>query len=322
MESFSRTLENYTGSYLAKRRRKRAAIVLASIASAALLGGIGLRLGKSGVFDKINASRPVSKQKIIDDWKAKQWDLVRSECLASLATRPLDAFYLSFRGLASFYQGMDLPEGEDRAALIDEAIAALRKALATGKGLPKAQIEYVLGKAYYDKGDSYFDESVKYLEQSIDQGYVAADSREYLALAYVALGDKAKAIANFEAALEKSRADLLLISAAKAYSDAGESVKAEALLLEVLAKGDDDLATENSRFILGDIYSARSDLAKAEEQYTLIIAKDPNSAEAYYRRGLVYQAKGDPLKARAEWRKAVSIDPMHAASRQKLSEKL
>src|SRR5208337_3369706 len=143
-----------------------------------------------------------------------------------------------------------------------------------------------------------------------------------LALAYVSLGDKAAAIKNFEAALEKSRADLLLISAAKAYVDAGESVKAEALLLEVLARGTDDLAKENSRFILGDIYIGRSDLAKAQEQYSLILAKDPASPEAHYRLGLVYQAGGDSIKARAEWRKAVSLDPMHAASRQKLSEKL
>jgi tetratricopeptide (TPR) repeat protein len=322
MESFSRTLDTYTGSYLAKRRRKRAAIALALLASAALLGAIGLRLGKSGAFAKVIANRAVPKAKIAADWDSKKWDDVRSESVLSLASRPLDSFYLSFRGLAAFYKGMDQPEGEDRAALMDESIASLRKALASGGRMPKAQVEYVLGKAYFDKGESYFDEAVKYLELSMAAGFVASDSREYLALAYVALGDKARAIKNFEAALEKSRADLLLISAAKAYVDAGESVRAEGLLLEVLASGKDDLAKENGRFILGEIHKARGDLAKAEEQLSLILAKDPGSAEAHYRLGLVFQARGDPIKARAEWRKAVSIDPMHAASRQRLSEKL
>ena len=147
MESFSRTLEHYTGSYLAKRRRKRMAVVLVLVATAALLGGIGLRLRKSGFFERISATRPVSKQKIIDDWKSKKWDDVRSECLASLESEAPGSFYLSFRGLASFYKGMDLPEGEDRAALIDEAIASLVKAiLVTASALPKAQVEYVLGK--------------------------------------------------------------------------------------------------------------------------------------------------------------------------------
>lgn len=188
--------------------------------------------------------------------------------------------------------------------------------------MPKAQVEYVLGKAYFDKGDSYFDEAVKYLELSIAAGYLAADSREYLALAYSGLGDTGGAIRNFEAAMLKNRSDLLLIAAAKAYVDANAGVKAEALLLEVLANGNDDLAKENGRFMLGEIYKARGENAKAEEQYLLILNKNPASAEARYRLGLVYQIMGDPVKARAEWRKAVSIDPMHAAARQKLTEKI
>ena len=322
MEFFSRTLENNTGSYLAKRRRKRTVIVLALMASACLLGAIGVRLVKTGAFAKLSATRAVSKQKIASDWDAKKWDLVRSESFASLSERPLDAFYLSFRGLGAFYKGMELPEGEDRAALVDEAVASLRKSLATGGTMPRAQVEYALGKAYYYKGDSYFDESAKYLELSIDSGYLGTDSREYLALAYAGLGDKAKAVKNFEAALDRSRADLLLLSAAKAYVDSAEPIKAEAVLLELIASGKDELAKENGRFELSDIYTARGDLSKAEEQLALILAKDPSSAEAHYRLGLAYLAKGDPIKARAEWRKAISLDPMHAASRQKLSEKL
>ena len=163
---------------------------------------------------------------------------------------------------------------------------------------------------------------MKYLELSIASGYLASDSREYLALAYVGLGDKAKAVKNFEAALEQKQSRSPPHLRRKGLCRRGEPVKAEALLLEVLANGKDDLAKENGRFILGDIYRARGDLAKAEEQYALILRKDPSSAEAHYRLGLVYQAEGDPIKARAEWRKAVSIDPMHAAARQKLSEKL
>ncbi len=322
MESFSRTLENYTGSYLARRRRKRVIVALALVASAVLLTVIAVRLGKSGAFSKIAAGSAVSKHQVLADWGLKKWDAVRSESLVSLAVHPLDAFYLTFRGLASYYKGMDLPEGEDRAALVDEAIVSLRKAMATGGRLPKAQVEYVLGKAYFDKGEAYFDEAAKYLELSVAAGYLAADSREYLALAYAGLGDKASAVKNFEAALAKNRSDLLLIAAAKAYVESSLSVKAEALLLEVMANGKDDLAKENGRFLLGEIYKARGDNAKAEEQYSLILEKNPASAEAHYRLGLAYQVSGDPIKARAEWRKAVSIDPMHAAARQKLSEKL
>jgi tetratricopeptide (TPR) repeat protein len=322
MEFFSRNLENYTGSYLAKRRRRRITVTLVVVAAVALLTAIGIRLVKSGAFEKAVSGSAVPKAQILANWSAKKWDAVLSESLSSLTVRPMDSFYLSFRGLASFYKAMDLPEGEDRAALIDETVVSLRKALSLGGGMPKAQVEYVLGKAYYLKGDSYYDEAVKYLELSIASGYVASDSREYLALAYVGLGDPEKAVKSFDLALEHSRSELLLIAAAKAYVDAKDSVKAEALLLEAIANGKDDVAKENGRFILGDIYRARGDLDKAEEQYNLILSKDAASAEAHYRLGLVSQAKDDPIRARAEWRKAVSIDPMHASARQKLSEKL
>jgi Tfp pilus assembly protein PilF len=79
---------------------------------------------------------------------------------------------------------------------------------------------------------------------------------------------------------------------------------------------------EKCRFLLGDIYRSRGDAARAEEQYSLVLDKNPDSAEAHYRLGLVHQQRGDSVRARAEWRKAVSIDPMHAAARLKLTEKL
>ena len=218
--------------------------------------------------------------------------------------------------------GMDLPESEERTDLLDETVSSLRKAITIKGEMPKAQIEYVLGKAYFAKGDSYFDEAAKYLELSIAFGYIGADSWEYLALAYAGLGKKQQAVKSFDLALNLSRTDILLLSAAKAYLEFGQPIKAEALLLELLASGKDDLAKENGRFFLGDIYKSRGDLPKAEEQYSLILIKDPSSPEAHYRIGIIFQIMGDSIKARAEWRKAIALDPMHAASRQKLTEKL
>ncbi len=160
------------------------------------------------------------------------------------------------------------------------------------------------------------------MESSIASGYSAKDSREYLALAYSRLGDHQKAVKSFEEALAADRSAPLLIAAAKAHIAAESPVKAEALLLEAIAAGGDDVSAENGRFLLGDIYRSRQEPDRAAEQYSLVLEKNPESAEAHYRIGLVWQAKGDAIKARAAWRKAVSIDPMHGASRQKLTEKL
>jgi tetratricopeptide (TPR) repeat protein len=322
MKILSRPLDQHTGGYLAQRRRKRITIALAVGAAACLAALVLVRLERSGLLAS-RTERPVPKKSILDDWDAKKWDDVRAASLASLAAAPLDSFYLGFKGLASFYKAMELPEGEDRAALIEESVFSLRKSLVVaGRSTPRPQMQYVLGKAYYHKGPSYYDESVKYLEASLASNYQAADSREYLALAYAGLGEKDKAVSNFEAALSVKKTDLLLLAAARAYLDAGSAEKAEAFLVEAIAIGTDELARVKCRFLLGDIYRAKGDSLRAEEQYSLILKKDPESAEAHYRLGLVYQERGDPLRARAEWRKAVALDPMHAASRQKLSEKL
>jgi tetratricopeptide (TPR) repeat protein len=329
MISLSRSSDKYTGSYLAQRRRKRLTWALVVAAALAIGAGVLVRLQARGVLAAAAASRPVPKKKVLASWEGRKWDEVRADAVASLASAPLDPFFLGFGGLASFYKAMDLPEGEDRAALLDESVLSMRKALVvSGRGVPKAQLEYVLGKAYYHKGPAYFDESVKYLEASIASGYIGSDSREYLALAYAGLGDKEKAVSNFDAALEATdkasggRSELLLLAAARAKLDAGAPDKAEALLVEAISKGTDELAREKCRFLLGDIYRARGEGTRAEGQYELILEKDPESAEAHYRLGLVYQERGDPLRARSEWRKAVALDPMHAAARQKLAEKL
>ena len=322
MKSFLRNKALHTGSYIVRRGRQRLLFILSLVVTVTLIITLGIRLEKSGIFSKMNTRREVPRKKIISDWEAKKWNDVHAEAVFSLTVQPLDAFFLSFRGLSAYYKGMDLPEGEERTGLLDEAVMSLRKAITTKGEMPNAQVEYVLGKAYFAKGDCYFDEAVKYLELSIASGYIGIDSWEYLALGYVGLGQKKEAVKSFEIALERSRTDLLLLSAAKAYLDFGQPIKAEALLLELLASGKDDLAKENGRFIMGDIYKSRANFAMAEEQYSLILMKDPSSSEAHYRIGIIYQIMGDSIKARAEWRKAVALDPMHAASRQKLAEKL
>ncbi len=325
MESFSRTLDTYTGSYVARRRRRRLLVVaLASLVLLAIVGVGVLLVRPDGPLG--GASKPMPKRELLAKFQAHDWDTVLAASETALASFPLDPFYLGMKGLSSFYKAIELPEGEERTVLIDQAVAALRKALVaderTSRVLPRAEFEYVLGKAYFCKGAAYYDGAVKWLESSIQDGYLGPDSREYLAVAYAGIGDRAAAIRNFEAALQRSRADLLLLAAARAYKDYGQADRAESLLLEALATSQDALAREKCRYALADIYGERSEDAKAEEQLMLALKENAESAEAHYRLGLLYQKRGDPVRARAEWRRAVAIDPMHTASRQKLTEKL
>lgn len=327
MESFSKTLDTYTGSYLAKRRKRRLlwggctlVLVLATVT------GI-LFAGRSGLFETKGTGKTVAKRAILADWQDRNWDKVLTDCMSSLEAESLDPFYLGFAGMAAYYKASELPEGEEKAALIDRCIVSLRKTLVVTESgragkIPRAEMEYVLAKAYYAKGSSYYDSSALLMEASIADGYLGEDSREYLAVAYAGMGESAKAVSNFELALQKHRTDLLLIAAGKAYIDDGNSDRAEALLLEALSRSRDVLAREKCRFTLASIYELRGETKKAQEQVELVIGENPESADAHYRLGLIYQKLGDAVRARAEWRRAVAIDPMHAAARQKLAEKL
>lgn len=327
MESLSRTLDDYTGSYIA-RRRKRRLVIISIILFVLMIGCISLiAISRSARGQQKDNEKTVPKQAVLASWHAKDWDKVLADCSASLLKAPLDGFYLGFAGLASFYKGTELPDGEERSALMDQAVVLLRKTLVLTEKkrfpeLPRPQIEYVLGKSYYYKGLPYWDETAKWLKASLDDGYHAADSLEFLAVAHAGLGQNDKAIEYFEQALGQNRSDLLLISAAKAYMDSGNRDHAETLLLEALSRSEDALTRGKCRFSLSQIYEARGEMKKAQEQIELVIKENPQSADAHYRLGLVLQKQGDAIGARSEWRKAVTIDPMHGEARMKLSEKL
>jgi len=322
MESYNRSSPSSRGSYAEKRKRARRLAFLSTLAVFLVISLIGWRLTKSGFFSRLSEGQKTPKSSILTFWENRDWDLVFSASDDSLAIAPLDSFYLGFKGLAAFYKGIELPEGSDRDILINAAIVALRKALAVGGTIPKAQFEYVLGKAYYYKGQSYWDASIRYLEAASIDGYEGADSQEYLAVAFAGLGENERSATAFESALQKSRAEGLLIAAAKAYTDLGKLDRAEAFLDEALSTGADSLLRTKARFLLADLCARKGDTNKAEELILAILQDDADSPEAHFRLGLLYQERGDPVRARAEWRKAVSIDPMHAASRQKLAEKL
>jgi Tfp pilus assembly protein PilF len=63
------------------------------------------------------------------------------------------------------------------------------------------------------------------------------------------------------------------------------------------------------------MYFDRQEYFKAEDQYMEILKADPNSSDAYYYLGEIYFNMNDPVKARANWRKALMIDPSHYGAR-------
>ncbi len=309
------------------RRRKR---LLRVILAVSLVAAVGVTaFGVPALYRSVRARNPEipSEESILAAWNAKDYDGVLSLSGEGLARIPLDPFRLVLSGFASFYRGVGESDGEIRLKYMDDAIFSLRKAL-TFPSVPfRSQVDYVLGKAYYQKGPYYMDEAVRFLDAAIQDSETRGepppqDILEYSAVAYSILGEPVRSVAAFEKALARGKTDLLLLAAARAYDLNGQKDKAEISALDALSLTEDSLVREKARFLLGALYLERKDFKLAEEQYNLILEMNPESADAHYHLGLIWQEKGDPVRARAAWRKAVSLDPMHTAARQKLAERI
>ncbi len=321
MAVFSGHATRIPGSFHAKRRRIRLAVLLSGMTAVATIAAVVATIAGAGPFASM-AQGSVSRSRIASAWKTGDYAAVFEISGEALALRPVDPFILAFRGFSAFYRSLALVEREQREPLLDEAVFSLRKAIAASRTLPvRGEIEYILGKAYYHKGPDYYDLAVESLGRSREFGHDAPDMHEYLGALHAGLGEYDKAVDSFEAALARGKSDLLAFSAAKANVEAGDLNRAEALLSELVDTGTDALVRENGMLLLAEILRTKKEYRAAEDRLLRIVEGNPESASAFHLLGLVYQDTGDAIRARAAWRKAVAVDPMHVASRQKLAER-
>jgi tetratricopeptide (TPR) repeat protein len=256
-----------------------------------------------------------SPSKILSLWKANDYPGILRFTSVYLKKHPLDSFALTFDGFAAFYNGLNQPKDEDMLPFIDEAVVSLRKALLTGHNPLIRDLYYVLGKAYYHKGHFYMDSAILYLDAALRSGYGPGDAYEYLGLAYSQLTRYDKSVEVFLKAMKTNHSDALYMTVAQSYIHMNDFPDAENYLTQAINSTRDVTVEEKSRFLLGDIYVKQKAYQKAIDQYTSILTKNTDSADAYYNLGLLYQEMGDTVRARAEWRKAIRLEPTHAGAR-------
>jgi tetratricopeptide (TPR) repeat protein len=248
--------------------------------------------------------------KLPDLFKAEKYDEVIAAANATLRGDPLNTVALSYKGFASFYRAVAQNTTEERMPFLDQAIVSLRRARLVGTPFA-GETDYVLGKAYLNKGKYYYDLAISSMESSLAKGYVQKDSHEYIGQAYTQLGDYEKGLDHFLTALKTDSGDLLLLTIGQTYYQMKSTSDAVDYLLRTLNKTEDKDIEERARFLLGGIYLDTGELFKAEEQFTAIVKIDSRSADAHFDLGEVYAKMNDPVKARAEWRNALIIDPSH-----------
>jgi tetratricopeptide (TPR) repeat protein len=111
----------------------------------------------------------------------------------------------------------------------------------------------------------------------------------------------------------------LLLSIAKSYIALEEPDLAKAYLLRCIETTRESRAMVAARLLLGGILGAGGNSEEAEAQYTIILNETGENAEAHYQLGELYAGRGDPTRARAEWRRSVRIDPAHKQARLRLN---
>jgi tetratricopeptide (TPR) repeat protein len=297
--------------YRTGQRRGHARIMIIPVAAvllAALVGAFFLFNGPSRLFGAGGPRKPPGR--LPELFQAQKYDDAIAAADAILAGDPLNAEALSYRGFAAFYKSVSQDAVEERMPWLDESVVALRRARLAGTKMP-GEIDYVLGKAYFAKGKYYYDSAISSMESSIDGGYVQKDSYEYIGFAWSQLGDYSKAIDAFLLALKDDPGDMLLLTIGQTYYQMKRTSDAVDYLLRTLNKTEDKEIEERARFLLGGIYLDGGELFKAEEQFAAIVKVDPRSADAHYNLGEVYSKMNDPVRARAEWRSALIIDPSH-----------
>ncbi len=253
-------------------------------------------------------------------WTDKDYMEVYRATGEILNRRPYDGEVLALRGFSAYYIFAEQTDFSTSYSYLDDAILCLRQALYRVKEEEKPKISYVLGKAYYQKGYYYADLAVKYLDYAFKAGFTHSDLAEFRGMSAALLGEPEKAIEAFSLALSDNPSDLLLFALAKNYSEISDWKNTKLYLYETINKTKDALLELKCRYMLGMLFLDEGKIKEAEDEFNFIIEKDTASADAYYGLGLVYELRGDLIGARAQWRLALKLDPLHEKTRIKLDE--
>ncbi|WP_428768188.1 tetratricopeptide repeat protein [Treponema sp. HNW] len=243
-----------------------------------------------------------------------------------LAEYPFQNLALTYRGYAAFFLALSQPEPQQAHLYIDTAVNSLRLALMQATKRTKPQIEYMLGKTYFQKNmlsayHYYADSAVRYLTEALASGYTAHDIYEYLGLCYADLNMTEESIAAFTEALSFNDSDTLLLAIARQYYKNGQNEAAKPYLYRIKNTSTDEVFVLTCARLLGDIYFSEGNIEDARKEYEAVLKKDPNDADSYYGLGLIYEKEGDMIRARASWRKALKAQVNHAGALNKMDAK-
>jgi tetratricopeptide (TPR) repeat protein len=270
------------------------------------------------------------RKELLQLWEAGSFDEVYSRSQAGLESRPMDYFLLTMHGFSAYQFGISQINSLNAERYFDNCVWSLRRAFLLKDSLHDGRLYYVLGKAYNYRGESYADLSVKYLERARELSYNAEDIPEYLGLAYASIGDYRRSVTAFAEALilqgqgqdgllYESPSGLLLLSIARSYFALDEFEVAQAYLQRCIDVSPDSRTVISARLLLSDVLRKAGKSEGAKKQLQDILDEAGENAEAHYQLGELFAFEGETVRARAEWRLALRVDPAHQKARSRLS---
>ena len=286
---------------------------------------LGTVVGSVSALSRFAFNLPVGAQRASRDailrlWEEGSFAEAHRAALEALASRPMDYFLLTMRGFSAYQVGVAQANRQIAAVFFEDSIKALRRAMLLPEAETDGRLFYVLGKAYFYMGEDFADLTIRYLEQARALGHPASDIPEFLGLAYASIGDYRSSVIAFAEALEVTRpSELLLFHIAESYVGLGELYKARAYLMRSISVSMDSRVTIRARLFLSDVLRMLEDFDGASAQLMNIMEETGENAEARFRLGELHSQRGDVVRARAEWRLALNIDPAHLGARARLA---
>ena len=313
---FSRRAVGYRASANAVRKRILQKILMTAILLTllALIPAVYLNLRNGGG----NVRRELR-----DHFESGDFELSYARSREILSENPLDYYLLTVHGFSAYQLAVAQISSFDTLSFLEESIWSLRKAMLLRESPP--EVHYMLGKAYYHKGPAYADLAVNYLEKARAASFMAADIPEYLGLSYAAVRDYRSSIEAFTLALsgDYSRrvypSDVLFLSIARSYMALEEYELSKAYLIRCIDISRDSKTITTSRLLLAGIMLDAGDLEGAETEYLRILEEHGENAEAFFKLGEIFLSRGDTTRARAEWRRALRVDPAFRPARDRLN---
>lgn len=220
--------------------------------------------------------------------------------------------FLVYRGYSFFFLGENEKKNiRKQKAYFTSSLIDLRKALAIGVNEKnKSNIFFCLGKIYYYFGPAYYNLSIKYLKKAIEEGNQNIDLFYILGLVFSYNGEYDEAIKYFYKALKIKESDYLLLTIGICFYKKNDYENAINLINNVIKISEDPKIRERAYFILGEIYFNQKKYSDSLDMFNKVIELNENNSEAYFYRGEIYFLYyNDKVKARAEWRKTLIIDP-------------